>query len=173
MQLQIEHLPNLNVINFYIKGLLEYSALLLDVDNPQNPRFVQNIFEYAGGGHFLITPDLIAFKYPEDKNDVESLKLLIMAELEDFLDCPQNLSNIKGEESVLFLAQAVADSYIRPTLNRDKGDVEISEFKDGVLSLKFIGHCAGCPFAQNTLNNVIAKAFNRFIPLIKEIRLVE
>jgi Fe-S cluster biogenesis protein NfuA len=44
-------------------------------------------------------------------------------------------------------------------------------FEDSVLNLKFIGHCAGCPFAQNTFNNVVSKELKRLVPDIKEIRL--
>ena len=172
MQVQIETLENLKVVNFYVDGMVDKSALLFDSKSTEIPPFVKNIFEYSGGGRFLITPELIAFKYPENA-DVETLKMLIMAEVEDFFANPQDLSGFGGEKDVLSLAQAIADSYIRPTLNRDKGDIEILNFEGDVLSIKFVGHCAGCPFAQNTLNNVIAKAFMRFIPNIKEIRLVE
>ena len=172
MQVQIETLENLKVVNFYVDGMVDKSALLFDSKSTEIPPFVKNIFEYSGGGRFLITPELIAFKYPENA-DIETLKMLIMAEVEDFFANPQDLSGFGGEKDVLSLAQAIADSYIRPTLNRDKGDIEILNFEGDVLSIKFVGHCAGCPFAQNTLNNVIAKALKRFIPNIKEIRLVE
>lgn len=172
MQAQIETLENLKVVNFYVDGMVDKSALLFDSKSTEIPMFIKNIFEYSGGGRFLITPDLIAFKYPENA-DVETLKMLIMAEVEDFFANPHDLSGFGGKKDVLSLAQAIADSYIRPTLNRDKGDIEILNFEGDVLSIKFVGHCAGCPFAQNTLNNVIAKAFMRFIPNIKEIRLVE
>ena len=172
MQVQIETLENLKVVNFYVDGMVDKSALLFDENSAKLPDFVKNIFEYSGGGRFLITPELIAFKYPENA-DVETLKMLIMAEVEDFFANPNDLSEFGGEKDVLSLAQAIADSYIRPTLNRDKGDIEILNFEGNTLSIKFVGHCAGCPFAQNTLNNVIAKALKRFIPNIKEIRLVE
>ncbi len=172
MQLQIEHLQNLRVFNFYLKGLLDKKILLLSANNPQNPEFVRNIFTYCQGEHCLITPDLFSFKYTNNA-DTENIRLTIMAELEDFLDNKQDLTNIEGEKNIIKQAEAVADSYIRPTLNRDNGDIEILDFSENALILKFTGHCAGCPFAQNTLNNVIYKALKRFIPEIKEIRLAE
>ena len=171
MQLQIEHLPKLKIINFYIKNLLNDSILLLKPDTPNSPQLAKNIFAYGNIEYCLITSDLMAVKYLSE--DMENLRLLVMAELEDFLAQPQDLSALRGEENVLDLAQAVADSYIRPTLNRDNGNIDISDYSEGILSIKFSGHCADCPFAQNTFNNVIIKTFNRFIPKIREVRLIK
>ena len=170
MRVRVEHLPDLRIINFYLDESVCDSALLLTPDNQYLPQFVKNIFSYAGEGRFLLSEELVSFKYKEAA-DVENLRLLIMAELEDFLADRPDISDIKGEKDVMNLAEAVADSYIRPTLVRDKGNIEITGFSNGILSLKFSGHCADCPFSQNTLNNVVSKAFKRFIPEIKEIRL--
>jgi Fe-S cluster biogenesis protein NfuA len=70
-------------------------------------------------------------------------------------------------------AEALADALIRPTLNRDNGDIVIHGIKDGVMELSFTGHCAGCPYAANTLQNVIMRTFLRYMPQIKEIRQTE
>ena len=172
MQLQIEHLQNLRTINFYINLTADNKAMLFYPQNQSNPELIRNIFFGAEIERCLLTPDLLACKYGENA-DVDDLRLLIMAELEDFEQTAQKIKYENSDVEIFDLAQAVADSYIRPTLNRDKGDVELLGLNGGVLSLKFVGHCAGCPFAQNTLNNVIAKAFNRLIPAIREIRLEE
>lgn len=172
MQVQVEHLANLRVINFYIPSLVKNNALLFCQQSRDNPEFLNNIFSSCNVEHCLLTPDLFACKYAKEA-DVEEMRLLIMAELEDFVESAQEVNFISDENEVMELAQAVADSYVRPTLNRDKGDIELLDFADGTLRLRFTGHCAGCPFAQNTLNNVIAKAFNRLVPAIKEIRLEE
>ena len=172
MQLQIEKLENLKVINFFIRLELTEPAVLMKPNCINIPKFVKNIFSECGGEYCLLTPDLIAFKY-DNNTDIETASLIIMAELEDFFAAPENLRSIQKNDNILELAQAVADSFIRPTLNRDNGDVELLGLDSGILTLKFVGHCAGCPFAQNTLNNVIAKTFNRYVPQIKEIRLEE
>lgn len=172
MQLQIEHLPNLKVLNFYVPKVLSKKTLLLTPDSSDNPEFMRNIFDSFDGEHCLVTPEVFAFKY-KNESEIDELRALIMAELEDFFEAPENLDNLQGKDDTFALAQAVADSFIRPTLNRDKGDIELVSLTDGVLIVKFTGHCAGCPFAQNTLNNVIVKALCRLIPQIKEVRLEE
>ncbi len=172
MQLQIEHLPNLKVINFYVKNLLKDSVLLFDEDHASGVEFIENIFAYGNVEYCFITPDLCAIKYKDEKTH-EDLRLVVIAELEDFLSQKPDILNIKKDENTIALAEAVANSYIRPTLNRDNGDVEIISCNNGVLNLKFCGHCAGCPFAQNTLNNLIIKTLNKFVPQIREVRLAE
>ena len=172
MQLQIEKLEHLKVLNFYVPFKLTKSAILLKPNESENPKFVQNIFGACGGVHCLLTSELLAFRYDET-SDAETARLLIMAELEDFFADSEDLHKLNVTNDAFELAQAVADSFIRPTLNRDKGDLELIELDNDVLMVKFTGHCAGCPFAQNTLNNVIIKTFNHYIPQIKEIRLQE
>ena len=40
---------------------------------------------------------------------------------------------------------------IRPALQADGGDVELVSVEDGVVKVKFLGGCAGCPFKTTTL----------------------
>ena len=45
MQVQIEQLENQNVVNFYVEGLVDESALLFDEYSTKLPDFVKNILE--------------------------------------------------------------------------------------------------------------------------------
>ena len=79
-------------------------------------------------------------------------------------------------ESNLALPQqieALADSFIRPTLMRDNGNIRLITAENTVLQIQFTGHCAGCPYAQNTLNNVIAAALKKYLPQILTVQMVE
>lgn len=58
---------------------------------------------------------------------------------------------------------------IRPNLIADGGNVELVEVKDGVVSLKLTGACAGCPMSTMTLKNGIERALKERIPTIKEV----
>ncbi|MES0279008.1 MAG: NifU family protein, partial [Dehalococcoidales bacterium] len=40
---------------------------------------------------------------------------------------------------------------IRPALKADGGDVELVDVKDGVVTVKLTGACAGCPMSTMTL----------------------
>ena len=62
---------------------------------------------------------------------------------------------------------------IRPSLQADGGGVELVDVKEGVVSLKLTGACAGCPMSAMTLKNGIERTLKQEIPDIKEVIAVE
>lgn len=60
---------------------------------------------------------------------------------------------------------------IRPGLQADGGDVEVVEITDnGIVKVKLLGACHGCPMSTLTIKNGIEKTLKREIPEIKEVR---
>ncbi|MGB8707714.1 MAG: NifU family protein [Dehalococcoidia bacterium] len=64
--------------------------------------------------------------------------------------------------------QSVLDN-IRPSLRADGGDVELVEVKDGIVSVKLKGACAGCPMSTMTLKNGIERILKQELSDIKEV----
>jgi Fe-S cluster biogenesis protein NfuA len=58
---------------------------------------------------------------------------------------------------------------IRPNLRADGGDVELVEVKDGIVSLRLQGACAGCPMSTMTLKNGIERILKEEISEVKEV----
>ena len=58
---------------------------------------------------------------------------------------------------------------IRPALLADGGDVELVDVSDGVVKLKLIGACGGCPMAAMTLQHGIERVLRGEVPEIKEV----
>lgn len=59
---------------------------------------------------------------------------------------------------------------IRPKLQADGGDVELIDISDdGVVRVKLLGACGGCPMAQMTLKMGIERYLKSQIPEIKEV----
>ncbi len=58
---------------------------------------------------------------------------------------------------------------IRPSLVADGGNVELVDVKDGVVSVKLTGACAGCPMSTMTLKNGIERTLKERVPDIKEV----
>jgi len=67
--------------------------------------------------------------------------------------------------------QAVLDN-IRPSLRADGGDVELIDVKDGVVSVRLKGACAGCPMSTMTLKNGIERLLKQEISDVKEVKAV-
>jgi len=53
---------------------------------------------------------------------------------------------------------------IRPFINRDGGDVEFVDYKDGEVFVKMVGACAGCSLIDSTLNEGIEILLKEEVP---------
>jgi Fe-S cluster biogenesis protein NfuA len=59
---------------------------------------------------------------------------------------------------------------IRGSLQADGGDVKlVSVGEDGVVKVKLVGACAGCPMSQMTLKQGIERYLKQQIPEVKEV----
>lgn len=58
---------------------------------------------------------------------------------------------------------------IRPFLQKDGGDVEFVDYEDGVLKVRLMGACRGCPYSQMTLANGIKRTLQQKFPQLKEV----
>ncbi len=59
--------------------------------------------------------------------------------------------------------QAALDK-IRPALQADGGDVELVDVVDGVVKVRLVGACAGCPMSQMTLANGVERVVREEVP---------
>lgn len=59
---------------------------------------------------------------------------------------------------------------IRPNLQMDGGDVQLVEVtEDGVVKVKLLGACGGCPMSQMTLKMGIERRLKQAVPQVKEV----
>ena len=64
--------------------------------------------------------------------------------------------------------EAVLDK-IRPSLEADGGNVELVSVEDGIVTVKLVGACAGCPMSTMTLKNGIERILKQELPEVKEV----
>ncbi|MBI4354193.1 MAG: NifU family protein [Candidatus Omnitrophica bacterium] len=62
---------------------------------------------------------------------------------------------------------------IRPAVQMDGGDIELVDVKDGIVKLRLVGSCHGCPSAMMTLKAGIERAIQSEVPEIKAVEAVE
>jgi Fe-S cluster biogenesis protein NfuA len=59
---------------------------------------------------------------------------------------------------------------IRPNLQADGGDVELVDVSDeGVVRVRLMGACKGCPMSQMTLKMGIQRYLQREVPEVKDV----
>ena len=59
---------------------------------------------------------------------------------------------------------------VRPTLQRDGGDVELVGIEeDGTVKVRLKGACGSCPMSTMTLKNGVEKFLKQQVPEVKEV----
>ena len=71
-------------------------------------------------------------------------------------------------ESIKKRVQQAIDE-IRPQIQGDGGDVELVSIENGVVKVRLVGHCAGCPMSQMTLKNGIEAYVKQRVPEIQSV----
>lgn len=62
---------------------------------------------------------------------------------------------------------------VRPSLQADGGDVELVDVDDdGVVKVRLMGACGGCPMSQMTLKMGIEKILKQDIPEVERVESV-
>jgi len=62
---------------------------------------------------------------------------------------------------------------VRPSLQADGGDVEFVDVdEEGVVKVRLIGACGGCPMSQMTLKMGIEKILKQNVPQINSVEAV-
>lgn len=63
----------------------------------------------------------------------------------------------------------VLKNYVAPAVEMDGGAIQFQSFQDGILNLKMLGSCSGCPSSMITLKAGVEKIIMRMVPEVKEV----
>ncbi|HBU07643.1 MAG: hypothetical protein A2Y42_00555 [Omnitrophica WOR_2 bacterium GWB2_45_9] len=58
---------------------------------------------------------------------------------------------------------------IRPALQADGGDIELINVEDGVVKVRLMGACGGCPMSSMTMSQGVEQAVKKAVPEIKKV----
>lgn len=61
------------------------------------------------------------------------------------------------------------DTYVKPAVEMDGGNIEFKHFKEGVVTVIMQGSCSGCPSSTVTLKSGIEGMLKRMVPQVKEV----
>ena len=75
---------------------------------------------------------------------------------------------------ILKQIETVLDEQVRPLLRTHGGNVEIDRYEDGVVYIKMLGQCAGCPSADLTNETIVEAELVKALPkLVKRAVIVQ
>lgn len=60
---------------------------------------------------------------------------------------------------------------VKVALQQDGGDIELVDVHEdtGVVEVRLLGSCAGCPFSQFTLTNYVERTLKERVPGVKQV----
>lgn len=68
--------------------------------------------------------------------------------------------------------EKILDERVRPDLSLHGGDIRIEKLEDGVLHVRMLGQCSGCPSADLTMENLVDTELKDAFPDLKQVVLV-
>ena len=77
---------------------------------------------------------------------------------------------VKVEKNVLERIEHTINK-IRPYIQADGGDVELVDFKDGIVTVRMLGACAGCMAIDATLTDGIQAILVDEVPEVTKVEL--
>ena len=70
--------------------------------------------------------------------------------------------------------EAVLDEKVRPALRAHGGEIETDRLENGVLYVKLLGQCAGCPSADLTNETLVEAELKAALPeLVEKVAVVQ
>lgn len=90
-----------------------------------------------------------------------------MAELEEQEDA--QIAYTGEEAEIVQKIRELLNNYVKPAVVMDGGNIELKDYKDGIVTVKMQGACSGCPSSTVTLQAGIEGMLKRMIPEVRQV----
>ncbi len=75
----------------------------------------------------------------------------------------------EDEAEIVKRIKELIDTYVKPAVEGDGGNIEFASFEKGVVTVILQGACSGCPSSTVTLKAGIEGMLKRMVPEVKEV----
>lgn len=173
----VEPTPNPNSLKFILgreiiaRGPYEFATASEAKDSPLATR----LFDIPGVEGVFIGANFVSVRKTQEARwgDIEPKAVEI---IEEGAGPGQSIVNEKDDhvhgedmsdsEAVI---RRILDFEIRPAVASDGGDVVFHSYEGGVLTLKLVGSCSGCPSSLMTLKMGIERRLKEDVPELTEV----
>ncbi|MBB5373771.1 NifU family protein [Acidocella aromatica] len=175
MFIETEGTPNPATLKF-LPGrdiLGDKTADFADADAALISPLAEALFGLPGVARVFLGADFVTVTKTPD-TDWQALKPQVLGLLMDHLvsNRPILRENVTldaedvdpADAEIVAQIKELLDTRIRPAVAGDGGDIIFRGFRDGVVSLKMQGSCAGCPSSTATLKHGIENMLKHYIP---------
>ena len=180
MFVQTEITPNPNSLKF-IPGKVVSKAGSFEINQKDQTesRLVKDLLSINGIKGIFLSQDFLSV-IKEENADWEDLKHIVISFINEFysegnefvIDSKVNNENSKDLIDIEKKIIKILDQKIRPAVARDGGDIQLKEYKNGIVKVQLKGSCSGCPSSTMTLKQGVQNLLKHYIPEIKEVEAV-
>ena len=106
-------------------------------------------------------------QYVEEEKEI--IKDGFAAEIEKLEE--ENLLQSYSEDEAVLVKKIkdLIDTYVKPAVEMDGGNIEFKSFKEGIVTVILQGSCSGCPSSTVTLKSGIEGMLKRMVPEVQEV----
>jgi NFU1 iron-sulfur cluster scaffold homolog, mitochondrial len=123
-------------------------------------------FNYAWEDIMLLLKEYIKAWVTEDKPIIKDGFEEAMSEIE----AKSSEFQYTGDEAELVKKiKDLIDTYVKPAVEMDGGNIEFKSFNSGVVTVILQGSCSGCPSSTVTLKSGIEGMLKRMVPEVTEV----
>ncbi|MEM6765530.1 MAG: NifU family protein [Bacteroidota bacterium] len=135
-------------------------------------KFVERVFI---GNDFLTITKADDFQWEEVIPVVKDyLKAFFASGQDPLVGSYADMAAVPAEEEdeLTQKIKSILETYVRPAVAMDGGDIVYESFHDGILKVKLQGSCSGCPSSTITLKGGIENLLARMAPEVKSVEAV-
>ncbi len=169
MLIETENTYNPNAMNFYFETQEQPQMYVSYADSDFNSADLTQIIQNLMGIKRVLLLKNLLFVEKEENADWALLTSQIMAELSDY-DFNHLEKMTFSQNAQHKIIEALIDSQIRGFLIRDGGNLSVTDFQNGVLSVQLEGHCKGCVHASETLKNIVQSILKKYLPFVEDVK---
>uniref|UniRef100_V9L610 NFU1 iron-sulfur cluster scaffold homolog, mitochondrial n=1 Tax=Callorhinchus milii TaxID=7868 RepID=V9L610_CALMI len=187
MAIQTQDTPNPNSLKFLPRCQVAESGSIdfPNVSTAHCSPLAQQLFQIEGVKSVFFGRDFITIT---KQNEIEwkDLRPRVSAALVDFFasglpimteevsqaDSAQSQDGEEDDEVVAMIKELL-DTRIRPIVQEDGGDIVYKGFENGIVKLKLVGSCTGCPSSIVTLKSGIQNMLQFYIPEVDGVEQVQ
>eukprot|EP00744_Colponema_vietnamica_P001743 GILI01002853.1.p1 GENE.GILI01002853.1~~GILI01002853.1.p1 ORF type:complete len:251 (-),score=55.68 GILI01002853.1:422-1174(-) len=184
--IQTQSTPNPSSLKFLPgKAVLEGSTMdFPSARTAYKSPLVKKLFQVDGVERVFLGQDFVTVT-KSDSTDWQVLKPEVFGILMDFFssskpiltDEPPAQDTLVTEEDdeVVAMIKELMETRIRPFVQEDGGDITYVGFDPatGVVKLKMMGSCSGCPSSSVTLKNGIENMLTHYVPEVTAVEAVD
>ncbi|CAN7939907.1 unnamed protein product [Ixodes pacificus] len=162
MFIQVEDTPNPNTLKFLLSCVvnegdaLEFSS----AQEAQASPLASKLFEVEGVLRIFLGTDFVSIT----KVDAVAWEVVKPEEDVEFFD--------EADVDVVNQIKELIESYVRPAVAQDGGDVSFKGYREGVVFVKLRGACSGCPSAAITLKDGVYNMLSYYVPAVRAVESV-